>query len=43
MNLTRRNALALGGAAIAISLVPVNAAFAASDLTMADIEAFTGC
>ncbi len=42
MSLTRRNALALGGAAIAVSLVPQNAAFAATDLTMADIAAFTG-
>ncbi len=42
MKLTRRNALALGGAAIAITLVPVNAAFAATDATLADIAAFTG-
>ena len=42
MELTRRNALALGGAAIAVSLVPVRAAFAASELSMADIKAFAG-
>jgi sulfur-oxidizing protein SoxY len=42
MKLTRRNALALGGAAIAVSLVPVNAAFAITDATMVDIDAFTG-
>jgi sulfur-oxidizing protein SoxY len=42
MELTRRNALALGGAAIAVSLVPVRAAFAASELSMADIKTFAG-
>jgi len=42
MKLTRRNALAFGGAAIAVTLVPVNATFAATDLTLADIAAFTG-
>lgn len=42
MELTRRNALALGGAAFVVSLVPVNSAFAASELTLADIKMFAG-
>ena len=42
MELTRRKALALGGAAIAVSLVPVHAGFAATELTQVDITAFTG-
>lgn len=42
MNLTRRHALALSGAAVTVSLIPVKFAYAASDATMAAIEAFTG-
>jgi sulfur-oxidizing protein SoxY len=41
MSLTRRNALALGSAALAVTLVPLRA-FAASEKTMADIKAFAG-
>ncbi len=42
MNLTRRNALILSGTAIAVTLLPIRGAFAASELTMADIKAFAG-
>jgi sulfur-oxidizing protein SoxY len=42
MKINRRNALALGGAALAVSLVPVRAAFAATELTMVDIKKFAG-
>jgi sulfur-oxidizing protein SoxY len=42
MNLTRRNALILSGTAIAVTLVPIRGAFAASELTMAGIKAFAG-
>jgi sulfur-oxidizing protein SoxY len=43
MNLTRRNALALGGAAVVVTLVPVKGAFAAvSELSTARIAEFTG-
>lgn len=42
MNLTRRNALALGGAAVVVTLIPTTGAFAASELSMASIAEFTG-
>jgi sulfur-oxidizing protein SoxY len=41
MNLSRRHALALGGAAITVTLVPVNFALA-SESSDAAIQAFTG-
>ena len=41
MSLTRRNALALGSAAIAVTLLPLRA-FAASEKTMEAIKAFAG-
>ena len=41
MSLTRRNALALGSAAIAVTLVPLRA-FAASEKSMEAIKAFAG-
>ena len=42
MDLSRRHALALGGAVVTVSLLPVNAAFAASDLSAEAIKNFTG-
>ncbi len=42
MNLSRRQALALGGAAVSVTLLPVSFAFAASDASTAEIAAFTG-
>lgn len=41
MSLTRRNALALGSAAIAVALLPLRA-FAASEKSMEAIKAFAG-
>jgi len=42
MNLSRRQALALGGAVITVSLLPVDLAHAASDQSNEAIAAFTG-
>jgi len=42
MNLTRRNALALGSAALTISVVPVNFALAAPEDAMIALNEFTG-
>ncbi len=42
MNLSRRQALALGGAAVTVTLVPVSFAQAATDKAMEAIAAFTG-
>ncbi len=42
MNLSRRQALAFGGAVVTVSLIPIDFAKAASDATMADIKTFTG-
>ena len=42
MDLTRRRALALGGTAIAVTLVPISYAQAATEQTDAAISAFTG-
>ena len=42
MDLTRRKALALGGTALAVTLVPISYAQAATDDTDAAIKAFTG-
>ncbi len=42
MNLSRRKALALGGAAVTLTLLPVNLAFATAEKTQAAVDAFTG-
>jgi len=42
MNLSRRRALALGGAVVTVSLVPVSMAFALTEETQGVIDAFTG-
>ncbi len=42
MNLSRRQALALGGAVVTVNLIPISFAQAASDATTAEIAKFTG-
>ncbi len=42
MNLSRRQALALGGATVTVSLLPLGPAFAGAEETQAAIMAFTG-
>ena len=42
MNLSRRQALALGGAAVSVSLLPISFAHAGTEDTMAQIATFTG-
>ena len=42
MNLSRRHALALGGAVVTVSLLPANFAFASAESAQASIDAFTG-
>jgi sulfur-oxidizing protein SoxY len=42
MNLSRRHLLALGGAVVTVSLVPVDFAYATSEAAMESINAFTG-
>lgn len=42
MNLSRRNLLALGGAVVTVSLVPVDFAMATPEAAMESINAFTG-
>lgn len=42
MNLTRRHALAMGGAAVAVALIPTSYALASTDLVDAAIKAFAG-
>ncbi|HHG91230.1 MAG TPA: thiosulfate oxidation carrier protein SoxY [Devosia sp.] len=42
MNLSRRRALVLGGAAISVTLIPLEAAIAGVEETRATIDAFTG-
>lgn len=42
MNLTRRNTLALGGAAVTLTLIPLDIALADADATKAHLAAFTG-
>lgn len=42
MNLSRRQALALGGAAVTVTLLPVNLARASAESAQAAVDAFTG-
>lgn len=42
MELSRRKLLAIGGATVAITLIPIEFALAVSDETMAEIAKFTG-
>ncbi len=42
MNLSRRNVLALGGAAVTVSLIPVDFAYATPEAAAEHLAAFTG-